>query len=233
MCESFWASIFFGVSHLFTAYQVYRKKKYGYHAYLLFLEFYAIMEFFQASQWVFGDLMPSSEFGHLDCSVRNRIFTVIAYALIWIQPVLYSTITEVFYGGFRYITNSHSRILSRVTFIWAMTCLLLGFFTTPSYRVPNSNYGLSTCTEIGPYGHLAWRFAQNTIKYSPNEFVYVSLVALSFFEYPRNFNWILGLGWAISMFISILMVGTGPDLPAYWCLLSVFVDIPILFDTLS
>lgn len=227
MCGSFWESIFFGSSHLIAAYQVHRKKKPGYRAYRLFLEFYAIMEFFQASQWIFGDLMPISEFGHINCSLRNRMFTVTAYALIWIQPVIYSNIAEIL----TYTTNRHSRILSRITFIWAMVSLAIGLFNTPSYRIPNSNYGLSTCTEIGPYGHLAWRFAPNSVKYSPNEFIYVALVLLSFFQYGRNYNWVLGLGWTASMVISILSVGTGPDLPAYWCLLSVFADIPILLDT--
>lgn len=219
MCWSFWISMGFSSCHLLTSLLVQKRP------YRLFLYFYAFMEFFQALQWVWGDLMPGSNFGHLGCSTRNQIFTVVAYALIWIQPYLYFRIGNLYN---RYLHN-----LTRWIFFWAMLSLFIGSFKIPTYRIPNSNYGLSTCSEIGPHGHLGWRFAPLTAKYSPNEFVYVTSIALIFMEFPRSLSRTLGLGWFLTMLVSIYYVGTGPDLPAFWCFLSVFVDLPIIIGYIS
>lgn len=223
MCWSTQISLAFGLCHLLTAACVYYKKKSHYKDFLLFLGFYTLMEFFQAAQWVYGDIMPTSTFGYLNCSLTNTVFTSCAYALIWFQPILFAGITHISYRPFSSIVV--------LTAFWAMISLALGFWKTPTYLIPDSNYGLSTCTEIGPYGHLAWRFAPISVKYTPNDYVYVILIVVSIYEsYYSRIKWTIGLGWLLTMIASIASVGSGSDLPAYWCMLSVFVDLPILYD---
>jgi len=195
------------------------------------------MEFFQALQWTFGELLPSSKFGYLKCPEINQAFTIIAYALIWIQPVLFGVIGMMHR---RYLHGKHNNRLislsasivlqSFVVCLWAMLSLIVGLFQTPSYSIPDSNYGLSTCSEIGSYGHIGWRFAPATIKYQPTEFVYVGLILSSIATYTREYKLSLGLGWILTMIWAILTVGFGVDLPAYWCLLSIFVDPLIILN---
>lgn len=241
MCWSVKVSLAFGLVHLLTSYIAYQR---GRISYVLFTAFYAIMELFQASQWIFGGLLLPSEFGHVNCPKINQAFTIGAYFLIWIQPILFGVIGII--ESKRRLRTGHGTeftnnaiVLARFMTItlqslavcsWAMFTLISGLFESPSYTIPNSNYGFSTCSEIGPHGHIGWRFAPLTIKYQPTEFVYMLLIFSSLASYERTHQITLGLGWFLTLVYSASLVGFSVDLPAYWCLLSVFVDPLILLD---
>lgn len=220
MCWSSAASLIFGLTHLITAFYVYQHRLIlvdrG-RSYILFLLFYALMEFFQAAQWNWGDLLSPSTYGHDSCSSNNQLFTIGAYFLIWSQPLLYSI-----------IARSSKRLIafSVITLLWGLLSLLIGLVHVPTYRVPNSNYGRSTCSEVGPHGHIGWKFAPQSVKYSPNDFLYIVLIVVILWK--RN-NLLL-FGWLSSMVCAMTIVGTGIDLPAYWCFLSATVDLPIVCD---
>lgn len=226
MCWNPIVSFAFGYIHLLTHYLVEESslEENEKQSYLRFLRFYLLMEIFQSLQWVAGEVYPiSSEFGLSTCSSINTLFTIIAYGLIWWQPVL-----------FAYLGNStYCRRFAILTFIVAMVTLIAGLKQIPSYRLPNSNYGLTTCTETGIYGHLAWKFSPVSVIMYPNFYSYITSILLSIFEMEVPLRWTIGMGWIITLIVSLSYVGTSVDLPAFWCLLSVFVDIPIIIRVSS
>lgn len=188
-----------------------------YKSYLLFTEFYLVMEVFQAFQWYWLD------FEDISCSYVNRWSTVFAYILIWWQPYLFVQMGEQLNLRLNYARN-----LSLFTLLYAFILLMFGLNTTPTYHLPGSNFGTSTYTDIGSHGHLAWYFSPLSIVYGPTFFVYLALILNLIWVYPSELKYTVGLGWLITLILSCISVGTSADLPAFWCLLSFFVDIPII-----
>lgn len=184
------------------------------HSYRLFTVFYAIMEFYQAFQWLFGDVGT--------CSTRNTLITIIAYGLIWFQPWLY-----VLIGQAETVELQYARRLAIMTFFWSMFTLFLGLFKQPTYYLPNSNFGYPTCTLVGSHGHLHWIFSPITMIYQPSYYSYVMLIAATMSFYPKQLYPIVQ-GWSLTLLLSLLYVGTGPELPAIWCWLSVLVSLRLV-----
>jgi hypothetical protein len=179
------------------------------------------MEIFQAFQWLWGDLDQSTV--STSCSLQNKLFTTFAYFLIWWQPYLFVQIGEAI--GLRL---SYARNVGLATLTIALFFLFLGFFEVPTYNLPKSNFANDTCTLVGPYGHLGWYFSVKSVIYGPTFFVYFVLIINTLVFYPRILQLTVGLGWLLTLFLSIAIVGVDVDLPAFWCLLSAFVDIPII-----
>lgn len=222
MCSNILISLLAGSSHVITAYVAHKFRPPEYRAYLLFTNFYFIMEVFQASQW-FG-----LNFDTTTCSDFNKWSTVVAYFLIWWQPYLF-----VQMGREVGINLKYARNLSIFTLIYAMTLLWAGLEVVPTYELPQSNFANLTHTEVGPYGHLAWYFSPLSIVYGPTFFVYFALIGNIIWFYPRILQATVGMGWLSTLVMAYALVGTGPDLPAFWCLLSVFADLPIILRCLS
>uniref|UniRef100_A0A6C0IYL3 Uncharacterized protein n=1 Tax=viral metagenome TaxID=1070528 RepID=A0A6C0IYL3_9ZZZZ len=197
------------------------KKVPEYRAYLLFTGFFMIMELFQASQWWIGDVT-------VGCTEFNRTMTMMAYLLIWFQPYLFAVIGDRSRLHSVQVRLQYAKKVAHMTLWYAMINLFAGMSTRPSYQLPRSNFGLETCTTVGPHGHLAWSFAPLTIVYGPTHFVYVILILATISFYPRPLLFTIGVGWIATLFVSTYLVGAGAELPAFWFLLSVFVDIPIL-----
>lgn len=161
------------------------------------------MEFFQALQWKF----------------LNSVFlTWIAYILIFIQPLLYALISK------------QNLFLPVNLLILSLIVLTIGLFKTPTDYIYNSNYSNITCTSIGNNGHLAWRFKVMNINTTPNHFVYILFVGSYILKMNKQLKLTIGIGWILSLIISIIKVKNTIELPAYWCLMSITADIPILLS---
>jgi hypothetical protein len=208
MCWNAPVSIGFGLIHL-LAFKLTTRQSYR-----LFTGFYAIMEFYQAFQWLFGDVG--------NCTPYNALITTIAYCLIWFQPWLYILIGEAEDVGLRY-----GRKVALITFFWSLFTLSLGLLKQPTYYLPDSNFGYPTCTKVGSHGHLHWIFSPITMIYQPSYYSYVVLIATTMSFYPRQLYPIIQ-GWTLTLLLSLLYVGTGPELPAIWCWLSVLVSLRLI-----
>lgn len=224
MCWNIGVSLAAAFFHVLTGIIVANKRVPEYRSYLMFTSFFLIMELFQAAQWWQGDV-------HLGCTVKNRMMTIVAYLLIWLQPLLFVEIGERSRLHAVQVRLQYARRLAVVTVWYAAINLLLGLLTIPKHLLPGSSFGHLTCTNVGRYGHLAWSFAPLSIAYGPTHFVYLALIITTISFYPRPLLMTVGLGWVVTLLTSLYLVGTGVELPAFWCLLSVFVDIPILVRT--
>ena len=217
MCWSINIALAAAICHIITGVLVINSTSRYKVQYLLFLAFYCIMELFQTMQ----HLTISDD----SCDIWNSFTTVIAYILIWAQP-------RLFYLIYR-STIGYSAVLNRMTiivFIYALFSLLAGFFSVPTYRVPNSNFGHTTCTIHDANGHLQWFFAVKTIQYQPTHFVYLLLIGVISWDFPKELFRSITIGWWATLVISLLWIGLNPSLPSVWCVTSVFVNIPILYS---
>lgn len=151
----------------------------------------------------------------------NTILTVIAYILIYLQPVAYTLFSR----------NKTLIRLSIITLICALISLGVGFLSTPNYSLPNTNYGLCTHTTLDENGHHVWSFALKTIQYHPTHYVYLLLIGSAIAEIETELFYTLGLGWLSTLFLTLIWIGLTPSLPAVWCLTSVCVCIPIMIRT--
>jgi len=227
MCWSLEVSLAFASAHLLSAIYVAWHRPPHSRNFVYFMTFYCIMELLQALEWFVG------VGSHLNrsCSKTNTFLTVIAYILIWLQPVMFASFS----------TKRDSRFVwyySLLTFVSAMINLIHGFFEHSGALElmslnENTNYGQQTCTYRGKYNHLVWKFAVPSFNYQPTHYVYFSMIVLTFlFHYDRILQLTIGLGWMITFFVSLWATGgVNAELTSYWCLLSIFADIPILIYT--
>lgn len=188
--------------------------------FLKFLGFYLIMELFQALQWLTAN--PQHFGPKQSCSSWNQGTTVLAYFLIWAQPYLFSSIAG----------NKSANSLNRasvITLAYAMFAILKPLvFKQTSCSIDYSNYHSNTCTFAGKHGHLDWKFAIVNIMYQPTHFVYLLLIGLTLPKLHDVHKWTIGVGWILTLLLSIYLVGGGPEVPAFWCMTSALIDIPIL-----
>lgn len=199
--------------------------------YFVFVSLYTVMELLQFVQWI----ILSFEY---ECGTLNVLTTYIAYMLIWLQPVMFSVFVfwscEIYYG--MKSTAFLIFYMSYATFLFAMFSILIGnnsSITEGCYSSLNTNYNVQTCTKIGENNHLHWNFNVMTLQYQPTHFVYMLLICSALLIVKNYTFLVLGVGWVLSLITSALLIGTGPELPAFWCLLSVFANIPILVDVYS
>lgn len=224
MCWNMEVSIGFGIIHLITFIIVLNKRPYHYLKFLIFLGFYLIMEWFQALQWYLNVDNQNNKI----CNLSNTYLTIFSYILIWLQPIMFSSFAN---------QNKFSLCYAIMTFIVCLINLFLGFKYPASELdyltfIGSTNYGNQTCTYKGIHGHLLWKFKINTITYQPTHYVYYSIIILIIiFQYDNILKSTLGLGWILSLILAIFIRGLNNELPAFWCLLSVFADIPILIYT--
>lgn len=213
MCWTAQVSVGFGLVHLLGFALTERK------SYRTFTAFYALMEFYQAFQWIWGDVHS--------CTDWNSQVTVVAYGLIWFQPWLY-----VIMGEAEGLRLQYAKLASMTTYIWSLFTLVLGMHKIPTYSLPNSSFGSVTCTSVGPHGHLNWTFSPITIAYQPTHYVYVLLIGTTMLYYPPQLN-IIKWGWLGTLLISLYSVGTGAELPAVWCWSSLLVSLPLIMTSLK
>lgn len=218
MCWSASVSIGTALLHYTTSYIVSRSTIRYRDQYLLFLRFYMVMELLQATQHIIIGIDET-------CNSFNQVSTVIAYVLIWMQPYLFLSLYE---GS----TGSRNIMMYRLVLITlgaSVLFLFMGMASDIKHYAPNTNYDTKTCTKYGYGNHLDWRFSVKSIQYSPNYFIYLVAIIVVVAELPTDLFHTLGLGWLITLVMSVAWVGIGPVLPSVWCLNSVFVDIPILY----
>jgi len=215
MCSSVGISLLAACSHAATWSFVKFYRPPNDKSYLLFCQFYFVMEVFQAVQWTWGDVNT--------CNFTNQSMTFIAYILIWWQPYLFVQMGRV--TGLRL---TYARNFSLFVFAFALALLGYGMMEIPTYNLPTSNFANITCTKVGAHGHLGWEFSPKSVVYGPTFFVYFATIINTIYFYPRHLQMTIGMGWGLTLFMSMALVGTSVDLPAFWCLLSVFVDLPIL-----
>jgi len=245
MCWSGPASLAFGAIHTaIAALLIIRRRPIAaWPFYVAFCVFYAVMEFLQAFQWFWLDLddLPlhiiTTSSSYRPCAAANTATTILAYVLIWLQPVLFSSIGLFSSSTISKVTTMRFAVsLSVITCVVALLSLGLRFEDDRDARfttfVPGTNYGNETCTYRG-HIHLAWIFAVKSISYQPTHFVYVLLILVTVLHYEQpRLKWTLLSGWLLTLFLSILIVGTGAQLASFWCMTSVFAGVPILLQSL-
>lgn len=212
--------IFSGLFVLTNSYYWKKRPRY-WKEYLLFGTFYLIMELFQTTQWLYGNVYDRSlSIGIEKCDSVNRNFTLVAHTLIWLQPIMFS------YIG--YHTNSNKKIfgyfhlMNWIVLLYSLIVLYIGLDYHDYYHIDNSIYGLSTCTNKGQTGHLVWKFKPYTIDYFPNYFMYLFLCVLSFVMYDKLETKIIGVGWFVSLVVTkIVLQPSVLELASSWCLLSI------------
>jgi len=91
-----------------------------------------------------------------------------------------------------------------------------------------SNFGSEMCTTVGRYGHLSWSFPIYHLDTQPSFFLYLAVIAMCIVQFPRGMKYTMGLGWFTMLLVSMYMVRGSEEIPSFWCLLSVFADVPIL-----
>jgi len=227
MCWNIKVSMLFAWVHIMTFILTHVIKPQGYKQYKIFLAFYTIMELFQASQWAFVTLGTDAT---ESCDPLNTFSTFIAYILIWAQPIMYAYI-DVYVNNEKEnnSVNMFALRASIATFCIAMYNLLFKSRVDRYVAIAYTNYGEYTCTYIGQYGHLQWMFYIPDIGYQPTHIVFLILICTSFSFYKniivRN---TLFFGLLATLILTVFRVGDGPELPAYWCMLTAFADIPII-----
>lgn len=227
MCWSLKVSLAFAGVHLLSAAYVAWHRPPHSRYFLQFMLFYFSMEILQALEWFVGVESHLNQ----SCSKTNTFLTVIAYLLIWLQPVMFASFS----------TKRDSHFVwyySLYTLASAMLNLILGFCEKAAglelmARSEKTNYGQHTCTYQGEYDHLVWKFAVPSFNYQPTHYVYFSIILLTFLlHYDRVLQLTIGLGWMTTFFFSLWATGgVNAELTSYWCLLSIFADIPILIYT--
>jgi hypothetical protein len=225
MCWSVGVSLTAAAIHIFTLYLLIKQKDVLYNGFIAFVSFYLVMELYQAASWV---MLYTND----SCSSINTLFTYFGYLLIWLQPLLFALITLTDFLNHStpdirgiFIVRNQLISLSIASVLMLVTALLnIALAGEITYDYPNSNFGEITCTTAGPHGHLSWQFAVRTLIHAPNYYSYWSTIVIIIGYMRPHMKYTLGLGWITSLLISLFLVGSGPELPAFWCLLSILVD---------
>ncbi|AKI80022.1 hypothetical protein QJ850_gp677 [Acanthamoeba polyphaga mimivirus] len=228
MCWNYQVSLIFSVIYIVTnSYYVIKRPLY-WKQYLLFGSFYLTMEVFQTLQWLFGNVYSDSMYGQSVCNSINVNYTIVAFILIWLQPILFSVI------GYQTTTTnkwffSVLTVLNCFVFFYGLKLLYGGFEKPDYYTISNSMFGSSTCTNEGETGHLVWRFKPKTLDVFPNHLTYVILCIISFVMYENNATRVIGLGWLLSLIITkLLLAPTLVEIASSWCLLSIIANLLIV-----
>lgn len=228
MCWNLEVSLGFAAIHFLTFLIVTLLGRKNYRQYQMFTLFYLCMELLQAYQWYYAN--PGTDL-NMSCSDINKMTTVVAYVLIWLQPILFAEIGRE--GTYKNGSLNSLAFMSYVNFAIAMYTLFDGLMTTQDcVSLENTNYHKYTCTYVGPHHHLLWKFAIGNLGYQPNHYLYLLLILVIFFYYSnKSVRNVLFTGWLGTLALTHFNIGSGPELPAYWCLVTVLVDIPILLDS--
>ncbi|UJR15444.1 hypothetical protein I4U23_002387 [Adineta vaga] len=228
MCWSLEVSLKFAFAHFLAAVYVAWHRPPHMRYFLSFISFYLAMELLQALEWFTG--VES----HLNqtCTNTNTFLTIIAYIFIWLQPVLFAS----------FATKHDSRFVwyySLYTLVAALFNLILGFCQKAiglelMSQTEKTNYGQHTCTYRGEGNHLVWKFSVPSFNYQPTHYVYFSIILLTIiFHFDRILQFTIGIGWLTTFFLSLFIIGgVNAELTSYWCLLSIFADIPIIIYTM-
>ena len=172
-----------------------------------FYLYYAVMELLQATQWL-----------TLHLPTINWLLTNVAYLLVWAQLWLW----------WSFVPRPTRTLTFVISFITGIALLMLLLANEPTYFLPDTNFGANTCTFVGHYGHLAWVWRVRSIQYHPMHFGYLLGILAACVEmvdrqlYETNHDLDLVGTWGLTLVWSIYRVGTGSELPAYWCFVSFF-----------
>ncbi|CAF1535550.1 unnamed protein product [Adineta steineri] len=185
------------------------------------------MEILQASQWAVGAETNLKN----SCSNMNTFLTVIAYIHVHLQPL----------GVVSFSTKNDNRFawyMSLCSFIVAMINLIAGFYIKASGLESMSlneqtNYGLRTCTYEGKDNHLVWKFAIASFQILPNHFVFLTIISLTLIlHYDRTLQLIGIIPVLLTSLVSAWAVGgITAEFASFWCLLTAFINIPIVIYT--
>lgn len=226
MCWNLSISLSFSVLYFTCILFYYFKKPRYWNIYILFCSFYLIMELFQSSQWLFGDVVTNYEiYGPSNCSLTNKSFTYVAYILIWLQPLLFSIIG--------YLQN-REKIFKKIIifyaliFCYSLVSIFVRSYYTQKYIIENSNFASSTCTEVGPTDHLSWRFSVENIDLALNNMTYLILCIFPFLFYKEELKNIWK-GWVATLLLTkIILNPYDTEVPSTWCLISIFGNIIVM-----
>ncbi|CAF3274608.1 unnamed protein product [Rotaria sp. Silwood2] len=228
MCWNLEVSLGFAGIHLLAAiYVAWHRPPYS-QCFLLFILFYFFMELLQALQWFIG----VESYLNQSCSKTNTFLTIIAYIFIWLQPIMFVSFANKNNNRFAWYYSLHTLMI-------AMINLIVGFYEKATglemmKRNEKTNYGIYTCTYQGKDNHLVWKFAVSSFNYQPTHYDYFSIILLTFIlHYNRTLQSTIAAGWMITYFVSLWNIGdVNAELTSYWCLISVFADIPIIIYTM-
>lgn len=227
MCWSQTATICFAILDIITLCTILYRRKPLWLVSFSCVGYFTGMEIFQFFQWTFGDVGT--------CSLQNRIFTYIAFVLVFSQMGFFATI-----GGYaqgwkdwtpEIIIYFSSVIVFTIQLIYHSEGILIPSIpltrNTTEYLTWDRNAGNITCTVQGPYGHMIWYFATELIHpdFRPNFLIYLIPLFVVFLRYRWNLI-AIPIAWGLSLIISIIALrGTIAELASFWCMLSVICSV--------
>lgn len=221
------SAAFAGLYFIFILFYYYWKPK-NYVPYIIFTAFYMIMELFQTFQWIYGDVVNSVTTNNT-CSRVNRSYTYVAFALIWLQPLMFSVI-----GYYAYKTKTFFRLMilniKLLIFMFGVT-IYIQFFTTTSLGT------IVTCTFIGVKHHLAWLFnatfvVDHYVVEQGNDYkLYFFMSLVSFINYESDL-YAIPLSWLLCLVITFIIGTSSYEIASFWCMLSVFSTVIIFLYSL-
>jgi len=216
--------------HAFFALSMYVVRPQYWRHYCLLMFIFSIMEFEQAAQWFWGDVLPLENFIPVptSCTKRNALLSFVGWLFLYLQPLAVSA------GA--YMSLDERRKYFVFPILYMTFSILMGikhydFDPTDAptgVDVPNTNYGKYSCTYIGPKGHLLWKWAFNNLEHAPNFNSYAMTVIISVFLMPMfsTIQVITAMGYALTYTVGWIYMGWSEELPAFWCYVSVVAAIP-------
>lgn len=225
MCWNAGWSLCFTLGMIFT-YKMLGKWKYAYQeraSYVLLV--LGLMQFSQFLGWMF--ILPWSSHG--ECTPINKFSTYLAFLSLALQP-LFITLS-VAAGEKKKCQFPLVLFMSFAVFLMWMCQLILGELFSPGGPIDSStvvDYNI-TCTYLGEYGYLLWRFKMWSGSFTPTFFPYYlfSLVCVAISNRRHQ------IGFLVAFYgMLLLSYYKYPDAEsaAYWCATNITVPIMFLID---
>ena len=186
MCWSIGITAFFSTIYIISIYVYILWKPKNYVQKILFSCFFLVMELYQLSQWLFGDVINYSTGKQNKCSIINKNFTYFGFILIWLQPILFNVLGHITYRSKEIFKKMY--FVNVPLFVIAVISIFIitEFKINSGYSRTDASYGFTTCTFIGKNHHLAWMFAGAHPDYQANHLLYFILCVIPFMFYERD-----------------------------------------------
>jgi len=224
-------SVVFGFVHAFFAVVFYGLRARHWPLWTMLMGVFAIMEWEQAAQWYWGDVLPLENFFPVptSCTKRNAAMSFVGWLFLFFQPLV------VALGAYLSFDEKRRTYFVFPT-LYMIFSILMGIKnydfdptdTPTGIDIPGTNFGRYSCTYIGPNGHLLWKWAFFDLEHIPNFNDYAATVLVSIALYPlMSFAQIMiFFGFSLTYFVGWFYMGWVEELPSFWCYVSVVAALP-------
>lgn len=200
------------------------------------LTIYGIMQFTQFLNWL--TIQKLENYGE-ECPAANRYATYLAYISIVLQPLF-----NILSAAAGEVNSPENRArytllicMSIVVVVIMLLQLIVGELWSSESSETVSTFDFSTtlddhitCTYVGKYGYILWRFRVFQAENLPNYFVY-HLFSLTVFTISnlRQFLILFFCYYVLAIYSAIEYPNSGES-AAYWCKSTIAISILFLLD---